>query len=361
MGDFMNEKIKCLREQLRGLDIQGMIVSNPVNIRYLTGISAEGVLLITRKENYYITDARCIEEVQSTITIDDEIIVYNYTDISEYDYENFFSFCENVGFEENYVTYATYKNYMHKYKANHLEETENIIEKQRFIKDNNEIELLKKACKITDKCFEHLVEYIKVGMTEKQIALEIEKFFTENGAESLAFETIVASGPNSSKPHAKTTERKIDLGDPITIDFGCKYKGYCSDMTRTVFAGFVPGKIRGIYNLVLKNQLQTEKDMKDGANIRILARNVENDFKLNGYSLVHALGHGVGLDIHEAPIVSYKNDNTFKENMVVTNEPGIYIPGEFGVRIEDTTLITKSGCINLTKSDKNYIIVDKAK
>jgi len=357
----MNGKIKCLREQLRGLDIQGMIVSNPVNIRYLTGISADGVLLITRKENYYITDARYIEEVQSTITIDDEIIVYNYTDISEYDYENFFSFCENVGFEENYVTYATYKNYMHKYKANHLEETENIIEKQRFIKDNNEIELLKKACEITDKCFEHLVEYIKVGMTEKQIALEIEKFFTENGAESLAFETIVASGPNSSKPHAKTTERKIDLGDPITIDFGCKYKGYCSDMTRTVFAGFVPGKIRGIYNLVLKNQLQTEKDMKDGANIRILARNVENDFKLNGYSLVHALGHGVGLDIHEAPIVSYKNDNTFKENMVVTNEPGIYIPGEFGVRIEDTTLITKSGCINLTKSDKNYIIVDKAK
>ena len=361
MGDFMNEKIKCLREQLRGLDIQGMIVSNPVNIRYLTGISAEGALLITRKENYYITDARYIEEVQSTITIDDEIIVYNNTDISEYDYENFFSFCENVGFEENYVTYATYKNYMHKYKANHLEETENIIEKQRFIKDNNEIELLKKACEITDKCFEHLVEYIKVGMTEKQIALEIEKFFTENGAESLAFETIVASGSNSSKPHAKTTERKIDLGDPITIDFGCKYKGYCSDMTRTVFAGFVPGKIRGIYNLVLKNQLQTEKDMKDGANIRILARNVENDFKLNGYSLVHALGHGVGLDIHEAPIVSYKNDNTFKENMVVTNEPGIYIPGEFGVRIEDTTLITKSGCINLTKSDKNYIIVDKAK
>lgn len=129
-------------------------------------------------------------------------------------------------------------------------------------------------------------------------------------------------------------------------------------MTRTVFARFVPGKIRGIYNLVLKNQLQTEKDMKDGANIRILARNVENDFKLNGYSLVHALGHGVGLDIHEAPIVSYKNDNTFKENMVVTNEPGIYIPGEFGVRIEDTTLL-QNLVAKFTKSDKNYIIVVK--
>ena len=355
----MNEKIKCLKEKLRGLDMQGMIISNPTNVKYLTGINAEGVLLITRKENYYITDSRYIEEVQSTLTIDDEIVVSNYTDISDYDYENFFSFCENVGFEENYITYGTYKKYMQKYKANHLEETENIIEKQRLIKDEKEIELLQKACELTDNCFLHLLQFIKVGMTEKQIAFEIEKYFLDHGAESLAFETIVASGPNSSKPHAITTERKIDIGDPITIDFGCKYKGYCSDMTRTIFVGFVPEKVKQVYNLVLKNQLQTEKDMRDGASIRILSRNVENDFKLNGYSLVHALGHGVGLDIHELPVISYKNDNNLKENMVVTNEPGIYIPGEFGVRIEDTVLITKSGCINLTKSDKNYIIVDK--
>lgn len=356
----MNEKIKWLREKIRGLDIQGMIVSNPVNVRYLTGINAEGILLITRKENHYITDSRYIEDVQSVLTIDDEIIIHNYTDISEYDYENFFSFCENVGFEEGFITYETYKNYMHKYKANHLEETERIIEKQRMIKDDNEIEMIKKACELTDNCFSHLLQFIKIGMTEKEIAYEIEKYFLKNGADGLAFETIVASGKNSSKPHAKTTDRKIDVGDPITIDFGCKYKGYCSDMTRTIFAGYVPEKIKPIYNLVLKNQLQTEKDMKDGTNIRILSRNVDNDFKLNGYSLVHALGHGVGLDIHELPIVSFKNDNLLKENMVITNEPGIYMPGEFGVRIEDTVLITKSGCINLTKSDKNYIIVDKS-
>lgn len=150
------------------------------------------------------------------------------------------------------------------------------------------------------------------------------------------------------------------MGDAITIDFGCKYKGYCSDMTRTIFAGYIPEKIKPIYNLVLKNQIQTEKDMREGANIRTLAKNVDNDFKFYNHTLVHALGHGVGLDIHEAPIISYKNDNILKENMVVTNEPGIYIPGNFGVRIEDTVLITKTGCINLTKSDKNYIIVDKA-
>ena len=140
----MNEKIKCLREKLRGLDIQGMIISNPVNVKYLTGIDAEGTLLITRKENYYITDARYIESVRATLTIDDEIIVSNYTDISEYDYENFFSFCENVGFEEEYITYATYKRYMQKYKANHLEETESIIEKQRLIKEKQEIKYMKK-------------------------------------------------------------------------------------------------------------------------------------------------------------------------------------------------------------------------
>ena len=357
----MNNKIKWLREKIRGLNMQGMIISNPINVKYLTGIEAEGVLLITRKENHYITDARYLEEVQSTLTIDDEVIVHNIVDVNKYDNENFFSFCENVGFEENYISYAQYKDYMQKYKANNLEETENIIEKQRMIKDEHEIELLKKACEITDNCFSHLLQYIKVGMTEKQIAYEIERYFLKNGADGLAFDTIVATGKNSSKPHSKATEKKIELGDTILIDFGCKYKGYCSDMTRTIYAGFLPEKVKKVYNLVLKNQLQTEKELKEGANIRIIAKNVDNDFKLNGHSLIHALGHGIGLDIHELPIVSTKIDQNLKENMVITNEPGIYIPEEFGVRIEDTVLITKSGCINLTKSDKNYIVVDKVK
>lgn len=284
-------------------------------------------------------------------------MLHNCTDVSTYDYENFFSFCENVGFEESYITYATYKNYMQKYKANQLEETENVLEKQRMIKDETEIELIKKACELTDNCFSHLKQFIKIGMTEKQIAYEIENYFLSHGAEGISFETIVASGENSSKPHAKTTERQIKEGDPITIDMGCIYKGYCSDMTRTIFAGFVPENVKQIYDLVLKNQLQTEKDLKEGANIRMLSKNVDNDFKLHGYQLVHALGHGVGLEVHELPYINSKNDNILKENMVITNEPGIYLTGRFGVRIEDTVLITKSGCINLTKSDKNYIIV----
>ncbi len=150
---------------------------------------------------------------------------------------------------------------------------------------------------------------------------------------------------------------KYGKKDIITIDMGCKVNGYCSDMTRTFFVGEVPEEVKPIYDLVLKNQIQTNEQYKDGANTRLLTKMVENDFKLFGYDLVHSLGHGVGLEIHEAPYVSYSTDTQLKENMVITNEPGIYLPGKFGIRIEDTVQITKFGCISLTKSEKNYIII----
>ncbi len=352
----MNAKLQWLRNKMASLDLQGLIISNPVNIRYLTNIQAEGILLLTRKENIYITDARYIEHVHSTLTLFDEIIVYDINDVSRDDYENFFLFCENVGFEENYVTYAKYKEYIRKYKINNLVETENIIEKQRMIKDEEEISNIQKACEITDNCFSYILSYIKPGMTEKQIADEIEQYYKQR-TDGLSFDTIVASGENTSKPHAVPTERKIQEKDIITIDMGCKVNGYCSDMTRTFFVGEVPENIKPVYDLVLKNQLQTTEEYKDGANTRLLTKMVENDFKLNGYDLVHALGHGVGLEIHEAPYVNYKSDTQLRENMVVTNEPGIYLPGKFGVRIEDTIAITKFGCISLTKSEKNYIVI----
>ena len=353
----MNPKIKWLRDKIRLSNMDGIIISNPVNIKYLTGINAEGTLLVTRKENYYITDSRYIEYAKSVITINDGIIVYNMSDISREDYENFFLFCDKVGFEENYVTYFMYKLYMQRYKINNLEETENIIEKQRMIKDEEEIGYIEKACKITDACFSHLLNFIKIGMTEKEIAFEIEHYFRTHGADGIAFDTIVASGSNSSMPHAIPTDRKIEAGDPITIDFGCKYKGYCSDMTRTIFVEYVPEGIKPIYNLVLKNQQLTLDAIQENANARILTMMVESDFKVNGYMLEHSLGHGVGLDIHEKPFIG-KKDFLLKENMIVTDEPGIYLPGKFGVRIEDTVLVTKNGCIRLTESDKNYIIVN---
>ena len=231
----MNYKIRALREKLKSLNLEGMIVSNPVNIRYLTNIQSEGILLITRKENIFLTYTMYLEDVNRTLTIDDEIIVADTRDVSIEEAQNFFLFCENIGFEENYVTYEQYKKLKQKYRINNMVETEGIIEKQRMIKDEDEIEKTKKACEITDNCFKHLLEFIKEGMTEKEIALEIETYFKRNGADDVAFETIVASGENSSIPHWKPSDRKIKNADPILIDMGCKYKGYCSDMTRTIF------------------------------------------------------------------------------------------------------------------------------
>ena len=193
-------------------------------------------------------------------------------------------------------------------------------------------------------------------MTEKQISREIDYYYYKH-AEGTSFETIVASGENSSKPHAVPTDRRIQNVDIITIDMGCKVNGYCSDMTRTIFVGEVLEYVKPVYDLVLKNQEQVLKDMKDNANTKQIAKMVDNDFRLNNYDLIHALGHGVGLEIHEGPTLSINSENVLRENMVVTDEPGIYVVGQFGVRIEDTVLITKGGCEPLTKSPKKYVIV----
>lgn len=353
----MNEKIRWLRNKIKSINLDAMIVSNPINITYLTGLKEEGILILGRKENFFITDGRYVEAVNSKLTIEDEIIVEDIRDLSQEDRENLFLFCENVGFEEYYVTYAKYKEYMYKYKINNLVETEKIIEKQRAIKDEEEIKNITKACNITDDCFEYLLNYIKIGMTEKQIANAIERFFRINGADGLAFDTIVASGPNSSKPHAVPTDRKIENGDVITIDMGCKYNGYCSDMTRTIFVGEVSDEVKKVYNLVLKNQVQTIKEMHEGTICKNLAKMVINDFEINGYDLIHGLGHSVGLEIHEIPTLGSKSEAILKPNMIITDEPGIYIAGHFGIRIEDTVIVGKTIGVPLTKSSKEIIII----
>ena len=353
----MNEKLICLRNKIRIMDLDAMIVSNPVNIKYLTNIKAEGLLILGRKENHFITDGRYIEDVNNILTIMDGIIVHDYKNLSKEDMENFFLFCENVGFEENYITYATYKEYMYKYKINSLVETENIIEKQRTIKDQEEIGKITKACLLTDKCFEHIIRFIKKGMTEKEIAYEIETFFRKNGADRLAFDTIVASGPNSSKPHAVPTDRRITSGDVITIDMGCVCEEYCSDMTRTIFVDYVDEEVRPIYELVLKNLKQSTEEMREGLVCKNITKMVVSDFELHEYDLAHALGHGVGLEVHEIPVLGTKVETILKPNMVVTSEPGIYIPGKFGIRIEDTVLVGKSVGIHLKKKKRDYVII----
>ncbi|MBP3464492.1 MAG: aminopeptidase P family protein [Clostridia bacterium] len=353
----MNMKIKWLRDRLRTQNLQGMIVSNPVNVKYLTGIEAEGELLITLKENFFITDSRYVEAVNTILTIEDEILVNDKKNLTKDDYAAFFIFCENVGFEEYFVTYAEYKELLQKYRVN-LMETEHIVEAQRVIKDEKEIQYIEKACEITDKCFEYLKSFIKIGMTEKEIAFEIEKFYKTNGADDVSFEPIVASGHNSSMPHAVPGTRKIKDGDLILIDMGCKYKGYCSDMTRMMFVNYMEDEYKEPYEICLRNNESAERELKDGKNMKVIAQNSNNDLKQNGYTPLHSLGHGVGLDIHEEPFFGIVYDQPLKENMVVTVEPGVYKSGQFGIRIEDTVLITKLGCQKLTRSPKEPTIIE---
>ena len=351
----MNVKLKWLRDRIRTQDLQGMIVSNPVNIKYLTGIDAEGILLITLKENIFVTDSRYVEAVNSNLTIEDEIVVYDQKNLSKDDEANIFMFCENVGFEEYYVTYHDYTKMLQKFRVN-LMETEKIVESQRVVKDEKEIQYIEKACEITDKCFEYLQDFIKIGMTEKEVASEIENYYRKN-ADGVSFDPIVATGHYSSMPHAIPGNRKIKNGDIILIDMGCKYKGYCSDMTRMLFVGYMEEEYEKPYEICLNNNKAAEDEIKDGRNIKQVALNSNNDLKQNGYMPLHSLGHGVGMDIHEEPIYNTNIDQAFKEGMVVTVEPGVYRPNQYGIRIEDTLLVKKEGVRVLTKSPKEPIII----
>jgi Xaa-Pro aminopeptidase len=187
-------------------------------------------------------------------------------------------------------------------------------------------------------------------MTEKEIAFEIEKFMRINGADGLAFDTIVASGPNSSMPHAVPTDRKIESKDIIQFDFGCRVNGYCSDFSRVLFIGEITEEEKKIYDFVFKIYDYIVKNLSEGVNIKEILKNCEQDYKNERYDLLHSFGHSLGLDIHEEPILSVKYETKLKKNMLVTVEPGVYIAKKFGIRIEDTVLINKNGCNTLTKS-----------
>ena len=352
----MNIKVKWLKNQLVNLKLDGMIVTNPVNIFYLTGLSEEGTFIITKKENIFITDSRYIESVNTKLTIDDEIVVYNSKELDKYDYENIFFMNDNVGFEENYVTYENYKKFLHTYQVN-LIETEGLIENQRIIKEPEELDLIKKACEITDSAFEYIIKSghnIKEGMSEKDIAFEIEKYMIKNGADGLAFDSIVASGENSSMPHAVPTDRVIKSGDIIQFDIGCKYKGFCSDLSRVVFVEEMKIEYKELYDFVLDEQ----KKMAEALDNKFV---LFGDFnKLKKYNILHAFGHGVGIEIHELPGLHSKKDNILKENSVIAIEPGVYKPGRFGIRIEDTFKVNKNSCENMTKCTKDYTIIKLA-
>lgn len=233
------------------------------------------------------------------------------------------------------------------------------INESRMVKDEEELQKLAKAEAIGDAAFTHILDIMKPGVSETEIALELEFFMKRQGAAKLSFDTIVASGANSSMPHAQVTDRKIQNGDFVTMDFGCVYQGYCSDMTRTVAVGRPTEEMKKVYQIVLDANLRAMDGIREGVSCKEIDALARDYIKDNGYGeyFGHGLGHGVGLDIHEEPRFSPKCEVVTKENMVITDEPGIYLPGNFGVRIEDLVVVKKNGYERLSQSEKGLIVL----
>ena len=228
-----------------------------------------------------------------------------------------------------------------------------------MVKTPDEILKIMKAAAMGDICFSHIIEYIRPGMTELQVSDEIEKTLMRLGAEGLSFPTICVSGINTTLPHGEPTDKIIEDGDFVTMDFGAIVEGYCGDMTRTIAISHVSEKQKEVYDVVLRSQLAGLAACKAGVRCRdvdAVSRNIIRDAGYGDY-YIHGTGHGVGTEVHEPPTLNAKSDETLEEFMPVTVEPGIYIPNEFGVRIEDLAIITEFGIINTVKSEKELIII----
>lgn len=338
-----------------------VIITSKENRRYFTGFnSSDGFLVITKKEAVFFTDSRYIEAAQNQIKICKTVLLKRVSEtIAPYLKEKNI---ENVYLETERLTVAELNSLKKVFgfcKVEAKEETDEAINKLRALKTEEEIENIKKAQKIAEAAFSHILKFIKVGVTEKEIALELDFYMLSHGAEAVSFETIAVSGKNSSMPHGVPTDKKIENGDFITMDFGAVYKGYHSDMTRTVIVGQPTEKQKEVYNTVLKAQKEALAVLKSGVACKFADETARNIINNAGYkeNFGHGLGHGVGIEIHEAPNLSPYSNAVLEAGNIVTVEPGIYLPDEFGVRIEDMALITEDGFINLTSCEKELIIL----
>lgn len=353
---MFKERIQKLREAMLKKGIDGVLLVGDPNRNYMSGFTGdESFSIITLNKALFITDSRFTEQARQQVK-DYEIVQYK---------NSFADFLgkmtkelniKKLGFEEDVLSYSTYNSYKAKVEAEMIA-LDGMVEGLRIIKDKEELQCIKEAAQIADKAFDHMLKFIKAGMTEREIGLELEFTMKKLGAKDLSFPSIVASGERSCLPHGQATDKIVKEGDFLTLDFGCVYKEYCSDMTRTVVIGKPSDKMVEIYNIVLEAQEKALKAFRagvTGAQVDKVARDV---IKEHGYgeNFGHGLGHGVGRQIHEAPRVSPLGNTVLESGMVVTDEPGIYIPGFGGVRIEDLLAITEEGCEVLSKSPKNLI------
>ena len=345
---------------LEANNVDAVIVSDPYNMRHMSGFAGgEGYVYVSGKRKVIITDSRYTEAatkearpgfevIQSTISRSDLDII---RELSEGDG------AKHIGFEDLFLTCSLYGKIASGCGLDKMVPMGEKINDLRIIKTEEELAKLRMAESIGDKAFTEILNFIRPGVTELQIAAELEYSMKKNGAERLSFETIVASGKNSSLPHAVPTGKQIEVGDFVTMDFGCTYDGYCSDMTRTVVVGKASDKQRHIYETVLKAQLESMKIIRSGVVGSEVHKVAADVIASNGYGeyFGHGLGHSVGLYIHEEPRFSPAEKRQIMANTIETVEPGIYIPDFGGVRIEDMIVVTEDGYENFTHSPKELI------
>ncbi len=348
----MNTRIEKLLSAIREASIDNIIITDPKNMHYYSGFyNGEGYLLIGKCGNFIFTDSRYTEYAKS---LGSEFEVCN---ITQKNFSDILDDKSSLAFEDKHISYSQFAKFS-KLHSN-LIPCGDMATKPREIKDDGETECIKKASQIADKAFEYVCSIIRKGMTEKEVASEIDCYMKKNGAEGSSFSTIVASGERGSLPHAIPSGREIKSGDLVVMDFGCIVDGYSSDMTRTIAIGDVTAECEKVYHTVLSAQLKALSGIKDGVvakDIDKLARDIIDKDYYGRFG--HALGHSVGLDIHETPNLSPKNDKPLSCGNVVTVEPGIYIPNMCGVRIEDLVVVTDEGYENLTHSPKELIKIN---
>lgn len=351
-------KLAKLRQALIDNQVDAILITNEYNRRYMTGFTGTaGVAIVSQNDAVFITDFRYTEQAAEQVK-EFRIEQHKGTIYEEVAKQAAAMGVKTLGFEQDAMQYGTYEVYKAAVKADFVP-LSGVIEKIRLIKSQEEINIIKVACEIADNAFTHILNFIKPGITELDVSNELEFFMRKQGATSSSFDIIVASGLRSALPHGVATDKIIETGDFVTLDFGAYYNGYISDITRTVAVGQPSNQLVEIYNAVLESQLLALEKVGPGMT-GAQADAVSRDYlktKGLGEAFGHSLGHGIGLEVHEGPGLNFRSQVVLEPNMVVTIEPGAYIPGVGGVRIEDDILITETGNEILNHSDKKLIIL----
>ncbi len=344
-----------LRDQIRHLGIDGFLFTNPISIRYLSGFTgSSSMILMTVKRQYLLVDSRYITQAKTTIQ-DYEIVpiqggrtLYNLLLTNG---------IKSLGFEPLHLTFDQYDFMSEHYSGIKLVPVKHLIMAYRRIKTLKEIDAIRKAAKIAEESFNEILHFIKIGQSEKEIALELERLMISRGAENTSFKTIVASGERSALPHGVASDKIIESGEFLTLDYGCIYNGYCSDITRTIVVGNASEKQRRLYDLVWQSQAKTIDAIKPELKCVKLDAIARDFFKEKGYGAYfsHGLGHGIGLEVHEFPRIAEGSFDVIKSGMTLALEPGVYIEYYGGVRIEDMVLVTVDGYERLTEAPKHLI------